>query len=145
MLLFLTVQATYAVTKTILLFFEGLIIFFFLYHRTDMLPAICWVGVISVKPKKHVCSLLYNFNNKKDDSTFRGILKVLPSHCTGCINSRTQKAKTFLSWSFYACQPNFFIPHKWHTTGVKEVPTYSLAKILPQTVAQDKETNGLLI
>ena len=39
----------------------------------------------------------------------------------------------------------FFIPHKWYTTGVKEAPTYSLAKILPQIVAQDKETNGVLI
>lgn len=29
--------------------------------------------------------------------------------------------------------------------GVKEEPTYSLAKLVPQIVAQDKETNGVLI
>ncbi len=69
------------------------------------------------------------------------------STCQSC-SSRIYAhiTQTFLSGSFYACQSNFFFNlHKWHTTGVKEVPTYSLAKILPQTVAQDKETNGVLI
>jgi len=44
--------------------------------------------------------------------------------------------------AFMRANPSFFSPL---TTGVKEAPTYSLAEILPQIVAQDKETNGVLI
>lgn len=66
----------------------------------------------------------------------------------------TSNLKTFPGFKALRVPPNLFIylfffswafSHKWHSTGAKGLPACYSAKIAPQTVAPDKETNSLLI
>lgn len=62
-----------------------------------------------------------------------------------------QLARNFLELKIFVCASAFFFlfgpppPFLANATGVKEVPAYSPAKILPRIVAQDKETNSVVI